>query len=58
MIALTRIMTARKKSLAAAAMLTCSVKTRDLKMLSKCKKNPKKMFDLIYSKYGKRRTVT
>ena len=44
----------RKKSLEAAAVLTCSVKTGDLKMLSKCKQNPKKMFDLICSKYGKK----
>ena len=42
----------RKKSLAAAALLTMSVKSKDLKMLSKCKKDPKKMFDAIVKKYG------
>ena len=44
----------RKRSLAAAAMLTCSVRSKDLKMLSKCKKNPKKMFDMLCEKYGNR----
>ena len=44
----------KKKSLDAAAMLTCSVRNKDLKMLAKCKKNPKKMFDMICEKYGNR----
>ena len=38
--------------MAAAAMLTCSVRTQDLKMLAKCKLNPKQMFDTICKKYG------
>ena len=42
----------RRKSLAAAAMLTNSVKSKDLKMLSSCKMDPKKMFDKISKKYG------
>ena len=42
----------RKKSLAAAEMLTNSVRSKDLKMLSKCKLDPKAMFDKICSKYG------
>ena len=42
----------RKHSLEAAAMLTISVRSRDLKMLSKCKLNPKMMFDKICKKYG------
>ena len=42
----------RKKSLAAAAMLTGSVRTKDLKMLKKCKNDPRKMFEVISNKYG------
>ena len=42
----------RRKSLAAAAMLTNSVKSKDLKMLSSCKINPKKLYDKICKKYG------
>ena len=42
----------RKKSLAAAAMLTSSVRSKDLKILAKCKLNPKLMFDAICKKYG------
>ena len=42
----------RKRSLAAAAMLTSSVRSKDLKLLAKCKLNPKKMFDAICTKYG------
>ena len=37
----------RKKSLNAAAMLTSSVKSRDLNIFSKCGKDPKKMYDLL-----------
>ena len=43
----------RKKSLNAAAMLTSSVKSKDLKMLSNCGKDPKKMYDLLCNRYGK-----
>ena len=42
----------RKKSLAAAAALTSSVRSKDLKTLAKCKLDPKKMFDTICKKYG------
>ena len=42
----------RKKSLEAANMLTSSVRTKDLKMLAKCKNDPKAMFDKICKKYG------
>ena len=42
----------RKRSVAAAAMLTSSVRSKDLKLLAKCKLNPKKMFDAICKKYG------
>ena len=41
----------RSKSLAAAAMLTNSVKPKDLKILAKCKLNPKSMYDVICKKY-------
>ena len=42
----------RKRSVAAAAMLTSSVRSKDLKLLAKFKLNPKKIFDAIYKKYG------
>ena len=42
----------RKRSLAAAEMLTTSVRSKDLKMLAKCKLNPKLMFEVICKKYG------
>ena len=42
----------RERSLKAATMLTCRVKDSDLKMLARCKKNPKKMFETICDKYG------
>ena len=42
----------RKKSLAAAEMLTNSVRSKDLKMLANCKLDPKKMFDKICKRYG------
>ena len=42
----------RKKSLAAAEMLTNSVRSKDLKILAKCRLNPKAMFDAICKKYG------
>ena len=51
---LTKMMKVKEKSLKAAAMLTCSVKDSDLKMLARCKKNPKKMFEMICDKYGNR----
>ena len=42
----------RNKSLEAASMLTCSVRSKDLKMIAKCKNNPFKMFEVIGSRYG------
>ena len=42
----------RKRSLAAADMLTSSVRSKDLKTLAKCKLNPKLMFDVLIKKYG------
>ena len=42
----------RKKSLAAAQMLTSSVRSKDIKMLASCKLDPKRMFDKICKKYG------
>ena len=42
----------RKKSLAAAATLMKSVRSKNLKMLNKCKRGPNKMFDVICAKYG------
>ena len=42
----------RKRSLATAAMLTSSVRSKDLKTLAKCKLNPKLMFEAICKKYG------
>ena len=42
----------RRKSLAAASTLMNSVRSKDLKMLKKCKRDPKKMFDVICAKYG------
>ena len=42
----------RKRSLAAAEMLTSSVRSKDLKTLAKCKLNPKLMFDVLCKKYG------
>ena len=42
----------RRRSLAAASMLTSSVRTKDLKMLAKCKLDPNKMFEMICKKYG------
>ena len=44
----------RKNSLEAAAMLTCSVMSKDLKMIAKCNNNPYKMFEVVSKKYGKR----
>ena len=42
----------RQKSLATAEMLTNSVRFKDLKILAKCKLNPKTMFEAICKKYG------
>ena len=42
----------RNKCLEAADMLTRSIRSKDLKMLSKCKGDPKAMFDKICKKYG------
>ena len=42
----------RKKSLEAADMLISSVRSKDLKMLVKCKGDPKAMFERICKKYG------
>ena len=42
----------RKRSLAAAEMLTSSVRSKDLKTLAKYKLNPKLMFDVLCKKYG------
>ena len=42
----------KKKSLAAADMLTKSAKSKDLKMFAACKSNPKKIFDRLCKKYG------
>ena len=53
-VALSKAKKNKKKSLEAAAMLTCSVKSKDLKMIAKCKNNPFKMFEVICKKYGSR----
>ena len=50
---LAKMIKTRRKSLNAAAMLTSSVRSRDLKRLSKCGKDPKKMYDLLCNRYGK-----
>ena len=50
--ALSKSRKVQKKSLEAASMLTCSVMSKDLKMLAKCKDNPFKMFEVICNKYG------
>ena len=42
----------RKRSLAATAMLTSSIKSKDLTMLEKCKLNIKLMSDVLCKKYG------
>ena len=42
----------RQKSLDAAEMLTNSVRSKELKMLGKCKHNPKAMFEKICKNYG------
>ena len=42
----------RNKSLEAASMLNCSVRSKDLKMIAKCKNDPFKMFEVIGSRYG------
>ena len=42
----------KKKSLAAAALLTKSVRSRDLKMLATCKQDPQKMYEKLCKKYG------
>ena len=44
----------RKNSLEVAAMLTCSIMSKDLKMIAKCNNNPYKMFEVISKKYRKR----
>ena len=42
----------RKRSLAAAEILTSSVRSKDLKTLAKCKLNPRAMFEVLCKKYG------
>ena len=42
----------RKRSLEAADMLVSYARSKDLKMLSACKSDPKKMFDKLCKKYG------
>ena len=42
----------RKRSLEAADMLKSCARSKDLKMLSACKSDPKKMFDKLCKKYG------
>ena len=42
----------RNRSLLAAEMLTNSVRSKDLKILAKCKLNPKAMYEAICKKYG------
>ena len=42
----------RKRSLAAAELITNSVKEADLKKLVKCKLNPRLMFEVFVKKYG------
>ena len=42
----------RDLSTTAAAVLTMSVKSKDLKILNKCKGNPKAMMDALINKYG------
>ena len=41
----------RRRSLAAADLITSNVKDKDLKPLAKCKLNPKQMFDTLIKKY-------
>ena len=41
----------RKRSLAAADLITSNVRDKDLKQLAKCKLNPKAMFDVLSGKY-------
>ena len=42
----------RKRSLAAANLITSNVRDKDLKKLSKCKQDPKKMFDVLTKRYA------
>ena len=42
----------RKLYMRAATVLTLSVRTKDLKILNKCKDNPKEMWDALARKYG------
>ena len=44
----------RKKSLEAAEMLTNSIRSKDLKMLVKCKMDPKKMFETLFQEKSTR----